>query len=407
MKKINFILLSIFFLSLAFLGTDAYANEIEWTSIEAPAQNAWRAVTYGEGKFVAVSSNGTNRIMISEDGKNWELAPFTWGGSQWFTGIAYGNGAFVLGNAWSGNVFYRSTDGGETWTGVPGVPLGSFSGIQIGDLAFVDDVFVAVDYSRSYSGKGAYKQIYISTDGLNWVAKGEEASKYWSGIAYGDGKIVVVGSKNQAATDGKHIAVSEDKGQTWQYFTAPVAGGGSWTSVAYGNGKFVAISEDDGAAQDIIVSSDGKNWTAYSSPDTKAMWEDIAFGNGYFVMVSYDYDNNLSEPGKAVAISKDGINWETVDTDPQHGYISVAYADNKFVAVAFESDDNNRILLGEFPPQKGSSSNIFGTRFCTAGVTTFCRPQNGFVNNNPLISIYTELLGLYQQLLSAMQGQEN
>lgn len=403
MKKINFILLSIFFISLAFLGTDAYANEIEWSSIEAPAQNSWRAVTYGEGKFVAVSTDGTNRIMISEDGKNWEVTPTTWG-SQWFTGIAYGNGAFVLGNAWNGNIFYRSIDGGQTWTGV----TGAASGAQLGDIAYVDGVFVAVDYSRSFTNQAAGQQIFISNDGWTWEAKGESAKKYWNGIAFGDGKIVIVGRKGESATDGKHIGVSEDKGQTWQYFAGPVAGGGYWTSVAYGNGKFVAISEDDGAAQDIIVSSDGKNWTAYSSPDTKAWWEDIAFGNGYFVMVSYDYNNSSSEAGKAVAISKDGINWETVDTVPGHGYYSVTFGDDKFVVVALDSDDNNRIFLGEFPPQKSlSSSNIFGTRFCSAGVTTFCRPQNGFVNNNPLISIYTELLGLYQQLLFALQNENS
>ncbi|MDD3694240.1 MAG: hypothetical protein PHC89_02510 [Candidatus Pacebacteria bacterium] len=69
------------------------------------------------------------------------------------------------------------------------------------------------------------------------------------------------------------------------------------------------------------------------------------------------------------------------------------------------------LLIGKYPDKKidlsSKSSSIFGTRFCSAGVTTFCRPQNGFTNNNPLISVYTELLGLYQQLLSAMQGQNS
>ena len=36
-----------------------------------PEDNIWRAVTYGDGKFVAVAPTGTNRAMSSTDGITW------------------------------------------------------------------------------------------------------------------------------------------------------------------------------------------------------------------------------------------------------------------------------------------------------------------------------------------------
>ena len=40
-------------------------DAINWTSASAAEANTWYSVTYGNGKFVAVSSNGTNRVMYS------------------------------------------------------------------------------------------------------------------------------------------------------------------------------------------------------------------------------------------------------------------------------------------------------------------------------------------------------
>jgi hypothetical protein len=38
---------------------------ITWTGIAAPEASTWTSVTYGNGLFVAVAYNGTNRIMTS------------------------------------------------------------------------------------------------------------------------------------------------------------------------------------------------------------------------------------------------------------------------------------------------------------------------------------------------------
>ena len=41
---------------------------INWEAATAPELNEWNSVTYGDGKFVAVSGDGTNQIMYSETG---------------------------------------------------------------------------------------------------------------------------------------------------------------------------------------------------------------------------------------------------------------------------------------------------------------------------------------------------
>ncbi|MBI38767.1 MAG: hypothetical protein CMF59_04150 [Leptospiraceae bacterium] len=44
---------------------------INWTARSAPEANQWQEITFGNGLFVAVASDGTNRIMTSPDGINW------------------------------------------------------------------------------------------------------------------------------------------------------------------------------------------------------------------------------------------------------------------------------------------------------------------------------------------------
>ena len=42
-----------------------------WAAQSASQANSWQSVAYGNGTYVAVSSNGTNRVMTSPDGITW------------------------------------------------------------------------------------------------------------------------------------------------------------------------------------------------------------------------------------------------------------------------------------------------------------------------------------------------
>ena len=66
---------------------------IAWTARAAAEANVWRAVTYGNGLFVAVAFDGTNRVMTSPDGITW-TARVAAENNNWY-GVTYGNGLFV------------------------------------------------------------------------------------------------------------------------------------------------------------------------------------------------------------------------------------------------------------------------------------------------------------------------
>jgi outer membrane protein OmpA-like peptidoglycan-associated protein len=64
-----------------------------WTPLQAPSDNAWTTVTYGNGIFIALASSGTHkRMMTSPDGVTWteRFAPVR----NW-NSVAYGHGVFV------------------------------------------------------------------------------------------------------------------------------------------------------------------------------------------------------------------------------------------------------------------------------------------------------------------------
>ena len=54
--------------------TDTPNTPTTWTAEASSESNSWRGVAYGNGKFVAVAGDGSNRIMYSDDGDTWTSA---------------------------------------------------------------------------------------------------------------------------------------------------------------------------------------------------------------------------------------------------------------------------------------------------------------------------------------------
>ena len=139
---------------------------ISWTLRNAAANNDWQSVAFGNNKFVAISSNGTNRTMYSSDGINWTSIAVTSGSNS----IAFGNGKFTTGKNYS-------TDG-ITWTNstLEFAPYG---------IAYGNGIFVAVGQSGS-------NRIAISSDGITWQLVVAPQLNPWECIAYGDSKFVAL-----------------------------------------------------------------------------------------------------------------------------------------------------------------------------------------------------------------------
>lgn len=239
--------------------TGAYSTGgISWTEMTMPAGVGWQSVTYGNGKYVAVAYNTTTGAY-STDGISW-TAMILPASSSWQ--VTYGDGKFVAVGGGSDKGAY-STDG-VSWTEFTLPANRSWHGVTYGN-----GKFVAVAYS---SNKGAY-----STDGINWTEFTLPATVDWN-VTYGDGKFVAV------ARNTKTGAYSTD-GISWATITLPASS--NWFSVTYGNGKYVAVAEsnDKGA-----YSTDCINWTSMSMP-ASSRWYGVTYGDGKFVAVAYNSAN--------------------------------------------------------------------------------------------------------------------
>lgn len=145
-------------------------------------------------------------------------------------------------------------------------------------------------------------------------------------IAYGNGVIVVSGSRN---TTNSVLYYSEDGGDTWHAGSTIVdysVGG-----LTFGGGYFVRAmgsrySTSSGTT--FYKSSDGKNWTdAGSHSWGKAT--DICYGNGTYVDRAY-YDSSKPNIGYSTNLSS----WNLVNSD-LGGEGKVAYGNGIFVATGY------------------------------------------------------------------------
>ncbi len=126
---------------------------ITWTPQAASAANNWNAVTYGNGQFVAVSSNGTNRVMTSPDGITW--TPRSAAGASTWNAVTYGNGQFVA------------------------------------------------------IANSGFNQIMTSPNGITWSAGNAAAANTWNAVTYGNGLFVVTSQDgaNRIMTSPAEVAV--------------------------------------------------------------------------------------------------------------------------------------------------------------------------------------------------------
>jgi len=243
-----------------------------WTQAAGGMTNYLSDVCFGAGKFVIVGDNG--KILVSPNGTDW--TPRDSGVTFPLTSVAFGHGLFIAaGLSYKG---LTSADG-INWTPITVDFAPSFKTIR-----FANDQFLMI---RDGS------QIQTSTNGSNWINRFfTRPGTSYSGINYGNGRYVVVGSRGQIGGNG-NIAISPDT-LTW----TPLDIGQTNTlySVAYGSGLFVAVGGLNGGLSGLIFSSpDGANWSAHP-PGTRGWLADVRYANGRFIAVGSSGTILLSQP---------------------------------------------------------------------------------------------------------------
>jgi len=244
---------------------------ITWTNRTAADANEWLSVTYGNGLFVATANTGTNRVMTSPDGITWTNRTAA-DAQQWFS-VTYGNGLFVAVNP-GGTYRVMTSPDGITWTNRTAADANGWTSVTYGN-----GLFVAV------SSGGTYR-VMTSPDGITWANRTAAEANVWRSVTYGNGLFVAV------ANTGTNRVMTSPDGITWTNRTAADANG--WFSVTYGNGLFVAVANSG----QVMTSPDGITWTARTATEANQWWS-VTYGNGVFVAISLNGANRVMTSGKS------------------------------------------------------------------------------------------------------------
>jgi hypothetical protein len=138
------------------------------------------------------------------------------------------------------------------------------------------------------------------------------------------------------------IGRAEDPLDTWTWRN-PLPTGNALSGIAYGNGQFVAV----GSSGNIVTSADGANWVL-RQPPTHDLISGIAYGNGLFVAVGSKVAPELNGAGQPVIIggailtSTDGVTWvQSQSVSPRLS--GVAYGNGQFMA--WQEANNYPLIL--------------------------------------------------------------
>jgi hypothetical protein len=137
-----------------------------WESRTAAEANSWRSVAYGNGVWVAVSSDGINRVMRStNNGTSWSAVAAA-EANFWYS-VAYGNGVWVAVSIDGTNRIMRSTNDGVTWNAVAAPEANLWQSV-----AYNNGILIAVATTgtnrvmRSVENSQNYTLTGTSTSGL-------------------------------------------------------------------------------------------------------------------------------------------------------------------------------------------------------------------------------------------------
>ncbi len=302
---------------------------VDWTEATATAPNNWTSVAYGNGVFVAISSDGTDQVMTSFDGVTWSAQSAAM--ARPWTSVAFGNGLFVavstggtngLGAKGYGTDQVMTSPDGVTWTQRLAGDWNTWASVTFGN-----GMFVAVGDSAE-----AVTPVMTSSDGMNWTPRSTELN-YWKSVTYGAGVFVAV------AYGGTHQVMTSPDGITWTPQSASGAFG--WFSVTYGNGTFVAVSFDG----KVMTSPNGAAWTTRTAPSA-SVWYSVAYGNGLFLAVAAD---------NFVMTSPDGITWTRPEA-PRGAWATVTAGRGIFVVISYE--EGKVMISGTLAPPTVPSAPV-------------------------------------------------
>ena len=279
------------------------------------------------GLFVAVGQDGLR--IVSEDGAAWKNAQ-TGKEGETYRAVVFGNGRFVAIGSYGGDNIFASTTDGTVWE--TGKKEAKYVKYMRG-LGFDGQQFIGI--GGDPGSVGSSKPFLVtSPDGKTWSDFLDVPGKNMiRRLAFGKNTIAGVGDRGRRAA-------SSDGGKTWQD-AADAKAIDTLTDIAFGAGKFVGVglhglrmSSDDGLAWSAPQrGQEGEHlntiiWTGdkfaaigfgatYFSPDGVTWMRQpnqnapltAAFGHGNYVGTQWK--------GRLL-MSRDAIAWQEVHKADQH-----------------------------------------------------------------------------------------
>ena len=149
---------------------------VDWQTVARPTTNTLRAVTFGNGQYVAVGDRGT--IITSTDATNWTVQIS--GTEHLLRSVIFTGREFLAGG--DSSTLLTSGDG-ITWSSVP------FSSFDVTALATSGTAIVSV------GALGAEGRAQASFDGLSWSGTGAGLPSRLNAVVHFDsGRFVAVGN---------------------------------------------------------------------------------------------------------------------------------------------------------------------------------------------------------------------
>jgi len=278
--------------------------------------------------FVAIGA-GAWSATSCDRGQTWstqELSADRDDHSEWaaFGGLAFGNGAFVMGTGWGypGHVI-RSVDA-MTWVDLP-------------DAAFPDGGFDSSIGGVAFDGAQHLlfgSEIWASPDGATWTVTGRSlppGSNQLRQLRAFPSGLIVASVETQYGNDhalGNWVTVSTDGGQSWTEGTgydpdcsSPIQ---HWGDIHLSNGVLLV------GADALCRSTDlGATWSVGALPGQGAVRDIFSDGTDFY-----------ATSGSRLYRSPDGADWEEsadLSTEVAHG----AWGDGTYVVM---SGDGARVF---------------------------------------------------------------
>lgn len=321
--------------------------------------------------FVVNGNDSSTDLKYSLDGITWCNSVTNGGFSGSGSGVAWNGSLFVAlgGDTLAANTIKYSSDGSNWFNSASG----GFT-ISGASVAWNGRMWVATGEDSSSQGRIKY-----SFNGSNWFnANTTTFTNYARGLAWGNGQWVVAGGDAGGAANS--IMTSSD-GSNWSFATN-TTGNAAWGGPAY-NGSYWLMGATGVNSNAILYSSNAINWNRVESTSFTIGCYQLGWNGSYWVA--------LGEGGVTIQTSQNGMVW-TPATSGLFGNFGQAIVWNGsfWLAAGYQALNPNASV-------KYSRDGLNWTN-TVFGVIPYVGSANGIAYTNQLVAdVATQELNLYSQ----------